>query len=156
MRSSRLVIVPLLMAMVILGGCQMNKQTGGTLLGGGLGGLLGSQFGKGKGKLAMVALGVLGGAFVGNRIGQSLDRADQLAAQRTQATAINYNPIGQTSTWQNPNRGTYGTTTPTRTYQRPSGQYCREYQTTVTIGGRTERMYGTACHQPDGSWKASN
>lgn len=30
--------------------------------------------------------------------------------------------------------------------------YCREYQSTVNIGGRLQRTYGTACQQPDGSW----
>ena len=34
-----------------------------------------------------------------------------------------------------------------------NGQQCREYQRTVTIDGKTETAYGTACRQPDGSWK---
>ncbi|MEZ5541736.1 MAG: hypothetical protein R3F42_06810 [Pseudomonadota bacterium] len=29
----------------------------------------------------------------------------------------------------------------------------REYQTTVVVGGRNVPAYGTACLQPDGSWK---
>lgn len=35
----------------------------------------------------------------------------------------------------------------------PNGTYCREYQQTVTVGGRLQDSYGTACQQPDGSWK---
>ncbi len=31
--------------------------------------------------------------------------------------------------------------------------YCREYQRTVNVGGRTQQSYGTACRQPDGAWK---
>ena len=31
----------------------------------------------------------------------------------------------------------------------------REYQTTVMVGGRTVDAYGTACLQPDGSWRRS-
>jgi hypothetical protein len=31
--------------------------------------------------------------------------------------------------------------------------YCREYQQRVTIGGVARETYGTACMQPDGSWK---
>ena len=31
--------------------------------------------------------------------------------------------------------------------------YCREYQRRVTIGGKVQDSYGTACLQPDGSWK---
>ena len=33
--------------------------------------------------------------------------------------------------------------------------YCREYQRNVTIGGRVQNMYGTACLQPDGSWRTA-
>jgi hypothetical protein len=31
--------------------------------------------------------------------------------------------------------------------------YCREYTKNVQIGNRTEQSYGTACQQPDGSWR---
>ena len=31
--------------------------------------------------------------------------------------------------------------------------YCREYQQTITIVGKTQKGYGTACLQPDGSWQ---
>ena len=31
--------------------------------------------------------------------------------------------------------------------------YCREYTRTVRVGGFTQQAYGTACLQPDGSWK---
>jgi len=29
----------------------------------------------------------------------------------------------------------------------------REYQTTIVVGGRNVPAYGTACLQPDGSWR---
>lgn len=31
--------------------------------------------------------------------------------------------------------------------------YCREYQTQTVVGGQVQPSYGTACQQPDGSWK---
>lgn len=34
--------------------------------------------------------------------------------------------------------------------------YCREYQRSATIGGTLQQMYGTACLQPDGSWRIAN
>lgn len=34
-----------------------------------------------------------------------------------------------------------------------AGRYCREFQQTVMIGGRSESAYGTACLQPDGAWE---
>jgi hypothetical protein len=41
-------------------------------------------------------------------------------------------------------------------YQTPEGQYCREYQGMLNIGGQQQPSYGTACLQPDGSWRLMN
>ena len=41
-------------------------------------------------------------------------------------------------------------------YQTQVGQYCREYQSQVNVGGRMQYGYGTACQQPDGSWRVVN
>ena len=132
------------------------KQTLGTLLGGGLGALAGSQFGGGNGRLAAVALGTLGGAFLGSEIGKSLDRADQLFIRQTSDRALERNRTGETSVWRNPDTGHAGTVTPTRTFQTSRGGPCREFEQTVTIGGRTETAYGTACREADGSWRFVN
>ncbi len=132
------------------------KQTVGTLVGAGLGGLAGSQIGGGKGKLVAVGAGVLLGGLLGSEVGKSLDKADRLYAGRNAQQTLEATPTGQSSTWQNPDSGNSGTFTPTQTYETAQGQYCREYQTTVTVGGATEEAYGTACRQPDGSWKVVN
>lgn len=129
------------------------KQTIGTLGGAGAGAFIGSQIGHGTGNLAATAIGGLLGAFIGSQVGKSLDRADQLAAQRTYQSTLETAPTGQTSTWRNPDSGHYGTVTPVKTYQTNAGQYCREFQQTVTVGGQTQQAYGTACRQPDGSWR---
>jgi hypothetical protein len=34
-----------------------------------------------------------------------------------------------------------------------SQAYCREYTATTTINGQPERVTGTACLQPDGTWR---
>lgn len=128
------------------------KQTVGTLGGAALGGLLGSQFGGGTGKLVATGLGVFLGGLVGNQIGQSLDRADHLAANQAYSKA-QAAPIGETVTWDNPKSGHSGTYTPVREGTSSSGRYCREFQQTITVGGKTEQGYGTACRQPDGSWQ---
>lgn len=130
-----------------------NKQAGGTLVGAGLGALAGSQIGGGRGQLAAVAIGTLAGAFLGNQVGQSLDRADRLYAERAASQSLEYTRTGHTTTWSNPDSGNSGTFTPSTTYQTPSGEYCREYQTTVIVGGEEQRAFGRACRQPDGSWK---
>jgi hypothetical protein len=41
-------------------------------------------------------------------------------------------------------------------YQTPQGQYCREYQGTLNIGGKPQPSHGTACLQPDGTWRLMN
>lgn len=156
----RLPVAAALVAALTLGACATenagSKQTGGTILGAVAGGLAGSAFGRGEGRLIMTGLGTLLGAYVGSETGQSLDRADRIAAARTAQVTLETAPTGQTATWSNPDSGHSGTLTPVRTYQQPNGGYCREYQQTVTVGGQTERAYGTACRQPDGSWKIIN
>ncbi|MFQ6016922.1 MAG: RT0821/Lpp0805 family surface protein [Kiloniellaceae bacterium] len=128
------------------------KQTIGALGGAAAGGLLGAQVGKGSGKLAATAAGALLGALIGSEIGRTMDEVDRMKAQQayTQATTA---PIGQQITWQNPDTGNYGTVTPTREGTTPTGEYCREFQQTVVIGGKTEDAYGIACRRPDGSWE---
>jgi len=41
-------------------------------------------------------------------------------------------------------------------YQTQNGQYCREYQATVTVNGTPQASYGTACMMPDGAWRVVN
>lgn len=133
------------------------KQTGGTLIGAGLGGLLGAQVpGHGGGKLAAVAIGTLGGALLGSEIGKSLDRADRLALENSTQRALESGPSGRPVQWSNPDSGHYGSVVPQPAYTSSSGQPCREYQQTVYIGGRPQSAYGTACRQADGSWQIAN
>ncbi len=129
------------------------KRSLGALLGAGLGALAGSQIGGGTGRLAAVAIGALGGAYLGGEVGRSLDRADKAHAERAVQSTLEYTRTGQTVRWRNPDSGHSGTFTPTRTYRTASGGNCREYQTTVTVGGQSKDAYGTACRQGDGSWK---
>jgi surface antigen len=61
-------------------------------------------------------------------------------------------PIGQPIVWSNPQNGNQVVVTPTRE-GRAGDEYCREYEQTITVGGREKRGYGQACRQPDGSWR---
>lgn len=152
-------LILLIGAMFIVGACtsgQGQKQSGGTLIGGGLGALAGSQIGSGKGQLVAVAIGALAGAFVGGEVGKSLDRADKLAMRNSTQRALETAPSGQAVAWRNPDSGNSGTIVPQRAVQTESGQYCREYQQTINVGGKAEQAYGKACRQPDGSWKIVN
>lgn len=151
-------LIPAVLLVFAMAACTGNegaKQQGGTLVGAGLGALLGSQIGGGRGQLAAVAIGALAGAFLGGEVGKSLDNADRAAMQRTTQSALETGTSGQAVAWRNPDSGHHGSVTPQPAYQQ-NGQVCREYQQTVTIDGRSERVFGRACRQSDGSWKIVN
>src|SRR3546814_12249058 len=97
------------------------KETGGTLVGAGLGAFVGSQIGGGTGQLAAVALGTLTGAYFGSEVGKSLDRADKAAAAQAYNKALTA-PIGQHISWSNPESGHSGTVTPLRQGHTQSGE----------------------------------
>jgi len=137
----------------ITGGGGVTKSDIGTLGGAALGAIAGSNVGKGKGNIAAIAVGTLLGAGVGHEIGASLDRADMAYYNSTQQKALETAQPGQTLPWQNPESGHSGSFTPSAPYQSDNGQYCREYSQTISVGGKNEQAYGTACRQPDGNWK---
>jgi surface antigen len=145
------------LTVVILAGCLLMgcESTGpktaiGGLGGAAAGGLLGAALG---GDGTGIAAGAILGGLLGGAIGDRLDAADQARANRAATQALETIPSGQSVTWHNPDSGNSGAVTPIRTYQTASGQYCREYQQTIIIGGERHQSYGTACRQPDGSWK---
>jgi surface antigen len=73
--------------------------------------------------------------------------------ERTTQASLEHTQTGTTSTWNNPDTGHRGTVTPVDTYRRDDGIYCREFQQTVVVAGEQQQAYGTACRQPDGTWK---
>lgn len=137
----------------VTNGAGFSKSDIGTGAGAIGGAIAGAQFGKGNGQLVGVALGTLIGAGIGHEIGASLDRADMTYYDNTYQRALETGQPGQTLPWSNPQSGNSGSFTPAGYYQNNTGQYCREFSQTINVGGRTERGYGTACRQPDGSWQ---
>lgn len=130
-----------------LAGCTPgNNTTGATAAGAVAGGLLGKAvFGN---STAGIIGGALLGGIVGNQVGNYMDRQDEANMQR----AVSNVPVGQQAQWTNKNGAQY-TVRPVKNYTSSSHRYCREYQTTVTVEGKTQQAYGKACRQPDGSWK---
>lgn len=159
------IICLLLAVALVAGGCaerRPNKESQGAmlgmLLGGAVGGLAGSQVGSGSGKAAAIMGGAIAGAITGNliggSIGKNMDDYDRLMANRTLERA----PTGQEVAWQNPDTGRSYEMRPTRTYKNPKRpkQYCRDYTTDVLIDGAWEQAKGTACREPDGTWRIVN
>jgi surface antigen len=157
--SKKILAIPALAATLALTGCaddgRGGNEVGGTLVGAAVGGLFGSQFGHGNERLAMTAAGTLLGAYVGNSIGRHLDDEDRrrMRAAETRAYAA---PLNQPIIWNNPGTGNSGTITPIRDGRSNSGKYCREFQSEVTVGGERQNAHGTACQEPDGSWRIVN
>lgn len=142
-----------LLLLVSVAGCETTpgpKAAVGGLGGAAAGGLLAAATGGGN---TGIAAGVLLGGLLGGAIGDRLDAADRRQAQQTAQHALETAPAGTQVAWRNPDSGNFGTVTPTKTYQQADGQYCREYQQTITIDGQPHQAYGTACRQPDGNWK---
>lgn len=133
----------------LLSGCtEGHNTTGATLAGTAAGGLLGAALFHGEGAWIGVLGGALVGTIVGNQIGQYMDKQDEINMKR----AIVNTPVGQEATWTNPKNDVTYTVKPVKNYHK-DGDYCREYQTTVTIAGKPQEAYGKACRNPDGTWK---
>jgi surface antigen len=141
-----------ILAAFLLMGCESTgpKTAVGGLGGAAAGGLLAAALG---GKGTGIAAGTILGGLIGGAIGERLDTADREKASAAASQALESVPSGQSVAWRNPDSGNSGVVTPVRTYQISNGQYCREYTQTITIGGEKHQSYGTACRQPDGSWK---
>jgi surface antigen len=131
-------------------GCSnLSNQDIGTVSGGVIGGLVGSQFGQGGGQMLAIGAGTLAGALIGGAIGKNMDETDKLKMSQ----ALEKNQVGQPAYWTNTNTDTRYTVVPTQNVTVHGNKYCREYRTTAFIAGKQQQMYGTACRQPDGTWK---
>jgi surface antigen len=128
------------------------QEQSGMVIGGLLGGLLGSQAGQGDGRTAAIILGTVVGSNIGGNVGRSMDETDRLKT----AHALETVRTGVPSRWVNPDTRNQYTVVPTRTYDAASGGPCREYTVDAVIGGKREKVVGTACRQADGSWRTVN
>lgn len=143
------------LALVLLAACQtppghQNEQAG-SVLGAVVGGVVGSQIGHGGGRTAAAIVGTLTGAVIGGNVGRSMDDTDRLRVSQALETGRSGVPFG----WNNPDTGNRYSVVPAPAYPTAQGP-CREYTVDSVIGGRPEKVYGTACRQPDGSWRAVN
>ena len=128
-------------------------QVLGAILGGIGGGVIGSRIGGGRGRVVATVAGSIIGLLAGGEIGKQLDERQRLILASTTDKTLETSRSGTEVPWRDPDSGAYGTVTPRPAYQNARGEYCREYQQKVTIDGKTNSAYGTACRQPDGSWK---
>lgn len=138
---------------LIASGCSapVTQEQTGMVIGGALGGALGSQVGGGRGRTAATIAGTIAGAAIGGSVGRSMDDTDRMKV----AQSLETSRTGVRSQWRNPDSGNQYAVVPTRTYES-AGTPCREYTVDGTVGGKKEKITGTACRQADGSWRTTN
>lgn len=142
-------LVVLLGVSSLLVGCAPGQnEAGATVAGAAAGGLLGAAAFHGQNAWLGVLGGAIAGGIIGNQIGQYMDRQD-LANMNS---ALSRTPVGDQASWTNPRSKVTYTVTPVKTYHQ-RGRYCREYQTTINVGGKNQQAYGRACRMPDGQWR---
>jgi surface antigen len=123
----------------------------GAAAGGTAGAILGATSSHGRHQWAATAGGAILGVLLGGTVGHAVDSLDQDCA----AEAVAYGPVGQPVGWASPSYGTEYQVTPVRQYAA-QGTTCREYVANAAIDGRWQQVHGTACAQPDGSWRVVN
>ena len=101
-------------------------------------------------KTRPIIAGWLAFTAIAVKVLDNLNEAQQRRHEAAQVRATTA-PLGQAITWNE--GGASGSVTTTRIGTSPAGLPCREFQQNVTVGGRTEQAYGTACLQSDGAWK---
>jgi surface antigen len=150
---AKTVIAAIAAGTIFLGGCahEPTQQEAGMVIGGILGGVLGHQIGHGSGRAVATVAGTIVGAMIGGAIGHSMDHQDRLKVGHTLETVR----TGVPARWHNPDTGASYTVVPTRTYDAKTGP-CREYTIDAVIAAKPQKAYGTACRQPDGSWRIQN
>jgi len=128
----------------------------GLLLGGAAGGLIGNQFGHGAGKDVATGIGVVSGAWIGSDLGRAADNANRGYMTASYTTGSAYVPEAN---YNNYNSYTPNYVAPPAPPPDPpvnynsAGMTCREFSQTVQINSNLKEIYGTACLQPDGSWR---
>jgi surface antigen len=131
-------------ASVMATGCATKRDTGAAM-----GGVVGALAGGAVGDTPGMLIGGVLGALLGREVGAEFDRRDREQA----AYILEHHGTQQTGQWVNPDTGYEYEMTPVETYYRAPDEPCREFQMLVDMRGQPERVFGTACRQPDGSWQ---
>ena len=121
------------------------------LLAANIGGVLSNQFDRETGRLTAAGTSVMVAGLIDGEIGPAIG----------QSNSVNY--YGNQSRYPAPEKADYpkpyipnyvAPSAPPPTYiDNVSGDYCRDYSELIKVGGHVQESYGTACLQPDGSWR---
>ena len=127
------------------------QHAGATVAGVVVGGLVGSAFGGGTGKVLMTAAGAVAGGFIGDRLYKK--HADSEYEKDAAQRALNNAASGQRVTWSDSRTNESGYFIPLNTKQMSDGRVCRDFRRGLTLGGQAvDETTGTACKQSNGQW----
>jgi surface antigen len=77
---------------------------------------------------------------------------DERVISEAVSQALETQLSGRSVSWQRPAQDLQGEVKPLRTYQAANGQWCREYEGTVTSNGWVRYQHAIACRVGEGSW----
>ncbi len=148
------VLIAISVSMLALTGCSSNTQqentTVGAVTGAVAGGVAGTFFGAGTGRAVAVGIGAVAGALFGGWVGHEMDHSDNSSTFH----AMDKNAANHPFTWKNKKTGARYTVKPTSNVMTYNGNdYCRQYETSASMSGKTQSSSGVACRQANGSWK---
>ncbi|HWT31010.1 MAG TPA: hypothetical protein VN240_08300 [Propylenella sp.] len=143
-------VVAVLIAGLTLAACAADPGEPVGSATGATGAVVGSQFAPGQ--VPASAIGPLAGGLIGAEIGRSLDDADRQRALEAEYQVLEFGRAGQSVEWRSASSGNYGEVVVGPSYE-VNLLDCRKFTHTVYIGGRARVARGTACRQPDATWR---
>ena len=96
--------------------------------------------------------GAFAGGLIGSAIGEELDAGDRRTAMDAEFRALEYGRTGAPVQWRGEKGRVYGDVVAGARYQ-VNDFACRELTHTLYIDAEPQVAHGTACRQPDGTWK---
>ena len=131
---------------VLSGSC--NREAVATVLGGVVGGVIGSRVSRPEDRTVATIIGAAAGALIGNRIGRDLDEADRSCLGH----ALEVGRTGQTVVWTNELTRVRYEIAPGNDRQR-DGAACRAFTLLAIAGEKKSSRSGVACQSQPGLWK---
>jgi surface antigen len=149
-RIALVVTLAMLPALVVACG-SINRQ--GSLVGAATDIITGAQAGKGPSRVVTAPGGAVIGGIGGDEVGRQMSDRERGIAANAEYRALEYGRSGAPTAWDYPATHHRGSIVPSRPYQKGS-QYCRTYTHTINRGASPEIVKGTACREPNGTWRS--
>ena len=142
------------LAIVLASGCAGQQGPGaaellGTVGGAVLGGVVGNKIGDGSGQKIATVIAAMAGGLAGNWIGRNVDENVRRTASAAEREALER---GESVHWTHGADSGRVEIVGTRP-DTATGETCREFHHTVSIGGREQQAYGLACRDAAGDWR---